>query len=443
MPLLATALLLGTGDLRSRQHAGRPECPHDWDLKHGGTPRLERTINVPEFNDCQRFVVVRPDSTVYDSLYAIFASDSLRQLDRELARADSTDPSAAIIAAYVYAEGTYAALGIRPGFNCLYLLHVDSPSGWQAAMLPTDRYEPGNCATASTAAALKVADARFLEARIDPNSAGAADSNYPPVARWDWDSVRSEQYVGIKCGAAWCEVGKAGFTASGTAWPTENAMTLPKGTTRWRTRVVKGWYDQQFLATLIGGKAYPSRIRGTIYPDPILDSRVTTAGFPPGRWTRVAEVALEVPDGVANPYRTSLSLDPTPRGGPARLNVMSLCRGSREQCWIRPDLNRYTAAERSRVTAWWLEVDKQLNHCAGEGAWWFRIQGARGSASLDTLPVARCAVRRGHELYGRGSLSIRIPGTSRWRWLASDETVWIECTQGCCETEMPCLGPSC
>jgi hypothetical protein len=39
-------------------------------------------------------------------------------------------------------------------------------------------------------------------------------------------------------------------------------------------------------------------------------------------------------------------------------------------------------------------------------------------------PVYRCVTRTAHDA--------AVPGTVRWRWVATDETIWSPCGPGCC-----------
>ena len=81
-----------------------PECPHDWDFSKitvidrqtkeseplqtvNGSPLLSGPglqTNVPEFNDCQRLVVREGETARYDSLYAVWARDSMGSMDDTL-----------------------------------------------------------------------------------------------------------------------------------------------------------------------------------------------------------------------------------------------------------------------------------------------------------------------------------------------------------------------
>ncbi len=380
--------------------AGRPECPHDWDFKRGQMPLAGQAINVPEFHDCQRFIEYTGDSAHYQALYAIFATAELNALDTM-----TTDSVRA--AAEIFAEGKYQALGIVAPYSCLYLFRNGPPpdTTWRAIMAPVagaqvdcrKRVDP------DTMPGKKELDVQVTRV---PSFGG---QDYPPVARWDWDRVHKKQYIGIKCGTAWCEVGDIGFTPGpGFSDPGGLSQKLR------RTRLIKGWYDQQFLATVsAAGKTTPSRIRGTIFPDSGLGDYDTLGVFKrvhPGHWVAVAQVLLEAPAtltpedvAVIKQYKDSLNFDATVAGG--TLNTISLCHGTKSDCIPLGSVST-------------------VGPCDGDEMWWGQIESTHGP----TDRMYRCVVRRAHD-----HLEFRVPGTARWRWLASDEVTWKRCDNGCCE----------
>jgi hypothetical protein len=356
-------------------------------------------INVPEFHDCQRFIVYRDTAVygdtavVYDSLYAIFAAGGLDSLDTTLAVLDSSHTGkVALAAAEIYAEGVYRLLGIRDVFSCLYIYR---DSIWRAKMVPVGTAER-NCGhpidpTTLSGTALEVhrdATTRFRE------------QDFPPVARWEWDPGHHWQVIGLKCGRAWCEIGPRGFR---TAPPQVMSFAAPPKSRR--TRMVKGWYDDQFLATVTpNGDVRPSSIWGTIYPDSGLDEYDTLTTFTRGSWVHVADVALQDLSGTTNPpnpYKARMNLDLTVPG--EGLNSLYLCRGTKAQCHV--NLSR---------------------PCDGDGQWWSMVVDA---TPTDSSPARyMCELRRPHN-----ELGTHVPGTARWRWMASDETTWKRCDNGCCE----------
>lgn len=374
---------------------GRPECPHDWDFKAGQMAVVGPNINVPEFHDCQRFIVYRDTAVygdtaaVYDSLYAIFAAAGLDTLDTTLARLDSTHSgTVALAAAEIYAEGVYLQLGIKEMFGCLYLYR---DVVWRAKMVPVGTAEK-DCGGHVNPAGLS---GIVLEVHRD-STTRFGERDFPAVARWEWDFVHHWQIIGIKCGRAWCEIGPEGFRT-----PQPEFWALGANGKRARSRMVKGWYDDQFLATVTpNGDVRPSKLWGTIYPDSGLDDYDTLNTFRRGRWVHVADITLRDMSGASspsNPYKSSLNIDLTVHGG--RLNSIYLCRGTMGQCGAVPS-----------------------RRCDGDGQWWARVTRAGDGARRD-----KCDMRRAHDGLGH------VPGTARWRWLASDETTWQRCDNGCCE----------
>lgn len=374
--------------------AGRPECPHDWDFKRGQMALVGQRINVPELHDCQRFIVYEGESAKYQALYAIFASDSLASFD-------TLATVSVRAAAEVYAEGTYEPLGIGATYNCLYLFRKAGPSTWRAIMAPVKDAQV-DCRILVNPETLP--SHKELDVIVTHHS-GFGGADYPPVARWDWDSTHKEQYIGITCGTAFCQVGDTGFAPSAGFPDPGGASSLKQR----RTRVIRGWYDQQFLATFSpAGKTIPSRIRGTIFPDSGLGDY--TIGTFTKRWVRVAEVLLAAPAtlttedaAVIKQYKDSMNYDATAAGG--RLNSIWLCYGRKSDC-----------VPTSAFAA--------VGPCDGDGMWWARIESTHGP----TDRMYKCVARRAHD-----NLGFHVPGTARWRWLASDETTWKRCDNGCCE----------
>ncbi len=393
-------LAIGVAACRRTQQAERPECPVDtaaWVMK--GDQRITLTqipiagpiSNIPEFHDCQRFV----KDTLYDSLYAIYASFRLASLDLRLdSLADTTihpefiGKQVAVPVATVFSYGgTYVPLRIEPGFNCLYLWLVGK--AWHAKMVPMGPSEP-----------------RCGDPIVDPEGApgkellvlppgGGPSLSVPAISRWDWDSVNAKQYVGIKCGNAWCEIGDSDLVSTPPYSGTLVFDPVPVGTAS-PTAVlavarIKGWNDVQRLAVKDGDHVVPSMIWGTIVPHPLLDKLDDPAKFK--SWVHVAD---EVVEGPAASY-PKLNLT-------AGVNKVYLCHNIPSACGITSP-----------------------PACAADPTdgiqWWARITSGIG-ASVD-----RCVVRRTHTDPGVPP----IPGAARWRWQAKDETNWIRCPTGCCE----------
>lgn len=418
----------------------RPECPHHWDFskikvtpsKRGevalktlsgnpgelSAPRLN--TNVPEFHDCQRLVRGSGTDATYDSLVAVFASDTMA--DTGLVHPLPPPPSGGVwlvpLVEVVSWGGSYPALAIEPGFNCLYVPVSDTLST-VAFMVPFGAVEQ-DCRLARS----------YDDVRSAPGSKplrlhrvtypGLKWDDYPPVARWDWDTVASTQVIGFKCASAWCEVGahkSEVHTAEnllsrlGPARASALAGALG-GPALARVLTVKGWYDEQRLAppdARWGTSApdpTPLDLRGTLIPVGEL-GRMGVADFG-AHWRVVAAVLL---DRISPEYQAKYNY--LPMDGTGRVTTISLCveRDGTQACPEIPEEVRTKSA------------------CGPEAGpttprrWWAR------TAAPDGATRYWCIVRRGH------SGPDDVPGTARWRWLANDETTWARCDRGCCTTQ--------
>lgn len=190
-----------------------------------------------EVHDCQRLVLVTGSALAFGPLVGLLP------LDGAMALTD-LDFSGGVAAATVYNWGdfhgkpeAYAPLGIDPGRNCLWLRR-DTETSWRAALvaLPT-----GPCSTQSRPAtsAYTLDVQRALHA-----------GPMPRTARWEWDEADATHVMGIKCGSAWCRVGRAALWQADTVHLAGNAQaTIP------------GYFDEQHLAVPDGS--------GGIIPGPV------------------------------------------------------------------------------------------------------------------------------------------------------------------------------
>jgi hypothetical protein len=429
--------------------ADLPECPVAWDsVPIVDSNRVYRIgefavpgpiTDVPEFHDCQKFILVQNDTASYGPLVAIFASfrldslmDSLQaqplaRTARRPQRGPQRPPGAlprpgvqprperadamggatpgprafrrAASAALIFNYGTeYRPLGIKPAFSCLYMFLDDRDS--LHAMVTSIGEQEKDCLltidpTSTEGTWLQVRRTRF---------AGLGARDIPPVARWDWDPMRSEQYIGIKCGDAWCEIGREGFSPSPyylepAAGPAEMARVV----------TIKGWYDEQRLAVISGGVAVPSNVVGTIFPHPKLGTYSDIESFT-GRWVLVAFVKLSA---ASDQYRLKHNFDGTPAG--TSMNRMYACYGTKESCEVDAD----------DLSCPLPPTDIHIDKAGTDGStWWLKVIAPGGRVTY------KCLIRRGHEELGH-----QIPGTTRWRWVANDETTWNRCIYGCCEAD--------
>ncbi len=380
---------------------GLPECPGNGFVisSHGGRieqlPLVDPITDIPEFHDCQQFI--KADGS-YDTRYAIFAIAKLDSLELMWTADSALAPQGqrvGLTAGVIYSwGGTYANLGIQPEFNCLVMWREQG--SWKASMVPIgastqcpDQFFgpswPGETALV-----------------VHQSSAGASYSgnDYPPVARWDWDSTNSVQTISIKCVPSWCDIGPTGFVSpppqvSSATFPRHDAIsgivTLPQVLPR--TVEVKGWYDVQRLAVSVsGGPLTPSSVIGTLMPHYQLGALNSAADFhTKGPWVPVAYANLTAH------YQSRLEFD-------AGMNRISTCLGDKTTfCAIPPGATIPASCPTGGVS------------------WWMKIESSSGTRYS-------CAIQRTH-------LGLQIAATARWRWDANDETVWFRCTQGCCEVQ--------
>jgi hypothetical protein len=314
-------------------------------------------------------------------------------------------------AIFSYGPG-YTPLAIGPNFNCLYV-YFDPTGTLRAKMVHVDRLE------AYPTACLDAVDpnrepGQILSVNKSPKGPTA---DVPAVARWDFDSATQQYFIGIACNDAWCEVGRSGNSTS-RSYVASVAPTPGDRVVR-----VKGWYDEQNLAwqPSSGAPLEASGVVGTVIPAPNLGSLMGEPAF--ASFVTVAYVALDVSaakPGAAAFYKKKLNLNPAsvaqgspPRWDPARLNKLEQCFGTASSCgvvWTTEPANVQCPS-----TSYGFPIHR----------WWQRI-----TAAGETAGRYRCATRRDHSTF-----TSAIPATARWRWILGDDTIWTECTQGCCQTE--------
>lgn len=416
----------------------RPECPHTPFLPTIDSVRKQQvmtsvvplsgpTTDIPEFHDCQRFIVDSAGKDVYGSLYAIYASSGLDTLVQHIdtLQEPSIHPEyrgkiAAVPAATVYSYGgtpddpstydggVYDALKIQPSWNCLYLWRQRHTDSWRAWMI-----NQGLNNKCSDPVVIDPANAPPGELKVTPV---LVKDSVPRVARWDWDANKREQYVGIACGHAWCEVSKDGdlsaqATPAVSHWESVDGLSMdPPGAHA--VIGVKGWYDAQRLA-LPGpnGRPYPSDIWGVVVPHPTLGQQkkvMLQTMDAQHRWVHVATAVvsrnydgqvLKLKAGQENKIYLC-----DPAGGP--------CPG------VPTGMTCPAAGVSDPSVSEWLFSKVTYFRSVFFGLWHVRVSTYYCEAKRDASATPRP----------------KIPGTARWRWLANDETTWKSCDPGCCES---------
>jgi hypothetical protein len=412
------------------QEGGIPliDCPGDSETVIR-VPLAGPIGNIPEFHDCQRF----PDShgSVYTSRYAIFAAFRLDSLLPDLRNNTNMDSVAGpggkslatVPVATIYtSNGTYPRLGVRPGFNCLFLYAHPFPPGTQPTQWGAKMVSIGansNCLDHQLNP-YPPAVGKVLQVKPSRPDPRFKDADYPAVARWDWDPKRKEQYIGIKCGAAWCEVGDSGFTPS-RAYPGPRPRFAPvpgvKITPAMKARVtaIKGWYDAQMLARVVPGQdVRPGPAHGFVIPNPALDvlsSLPSSDGlkFYTDQWVNVGSAMLSRDYGKWSFTRGE--------------NRIWFCSGTARSCGVPLEQPPVSPSTMSLASC---EPDVIGNQ------WWAKIVSHAGTKYV-------CVVRTDHSkqlqawMKANPGYSVKLPGAARWQWLYNDEGNWLSCPGGCCK----------
>lgn len=419
------------------------ECGHDGPALPSSL--IDAIKAVPEFHDCQRFIVEEHGALRYDSVFAIYASSTLGGVEGALgapieepaaaapppgvpatgvtavapnppAQGRSVDSSRVPITvalarnhriaavALIVAGGAYDRLGITAGLNCLYVgRYVVPGSGgppvWFARMVNQVPDSAAGCG-ADSLSQVDPSRTRPLKVLRSTFADFPRPADYPDVARWDWDQGKQQQYIGIRCGAGWCEVGAEDFVPSP---PLPVAVDAPLAERR--VRLIKGWYDQQYLAKSVGKKLVPSGVLGTIIADTALGDRTADdfrAGYVP-----VARVILETP-GAPDPEALAMY--------ESKYNFI-------KSAPMTPDGARELLISGDIASPKWNAriPSPEAGGPDGSGAG----AGPLNHRQKDiTFREVSSAFKGG---------PYKVPAVARWRWLKTDEGTWTRCTEGCCE----------
>jgi len=390
------------------------QCPHTWDhrkLGAAGPPNsitielAGRNTNYPEYHDCQR--LVDPDGA-YGPLVVAFAREGLDGFGPQLrALAASPAPEKALAAVEIWNvdSSAYAPLAIDTGFTCLYV--AQQGTGWRAKLVYYGYPQP-SCVNAVNLDAVSGTELQ-VKARAT-TSTDFRSEDYPPVVRWEWDGTRNQHYVGFKCDVAtWCEAGLPNFVSAPN--PVSPNPTWPRQMRR--TVEIRGWLDEQVLAKVPTGSdpvATPATVRGTVVPHPSLKAQ-TLASFQ-NAWVPVAYVLLDGPDAA---YAKKLNFVPSTAGtspmSETNSTTVFLCWAGSGSCPGAP--SNTCAASTASV---------------GGGKWLAKY------TAPGMPPIYTCTNYRRHPSVTPTTAGNFTLGTVRWRWLPNDETTWIGCPDGCCET---------
>ena len=419
-------------------------CPHYWSrfFKERGEDTTlflaGRQIDVPEYNDCQRLLVnssSRPDTAYtdlkFDSVAAIWARADLNNVYQQQAAIGNAtgrpffaalrnpNPATTRVTAIgqIWTTGPYTPLGLSAEFSCIVLqwdgpVASRNPRNYHAWMVPVAHWEL--CASPLD---LPASSAYYLGAQELPaqgNSDGPDE--IPPVARWDWDGRRGEQYIGIACPSGWCELYGEEPHNPQAHWGSPN-YKVPAGLNIHGKagRVVrqKGWYDEEYLASttptpgpspvLDGAGAF-----GTVFPVPDLKGR-SISDYHVGEFVPVGWISIN-PGSPGYSGKYGFSLNPAPPQRPD-VNALFLC--------LDDGTNRCKATPKHLCSPW-------SDHSSGPHFY------ARLGKSPDDLNGTDFCVD-----YTGFTPGVSAVGTVRWRWRDDDQTIWVSCPGGCCQISPP------
>ena len=98
-------------------------------------------------------------------------------------------------------------------------------------------------------------EAAFRNTVIERVYQGTEPDDYPKTARWEWDLNTNKQFIGVRCGDAWC-----GVLAAGAEAPRTRPLVGGRDEAR---ESVPGWSDAQTPGRLrFNGRARAARDLG-------------------------------------------------------------------------------------------------------------------------------------------------------------------------------------
>lgn len=432
------------------------ECPHDWPWTTAQEKNIEAFTGerdeVPEYNDCQRFLLGSLSNPSYGNVFAIFVADSVAEAHgtggdtpQETAGAahgtETEVPSSAASAAtsaanrnemaavaLIAAWEDYGPLGISgPGFYCLLMDSRPRPS---AAIVQAGANADCENPVMSTRHDLFVFPPRLNRPNLPgrPTNVPLTSADVPGVVRWGFDGIPAKsdtdtataaarwvQYVIVPCGTAICYVGPTGPGGSGAGFTPKPPHAVLAGMgnlpLQGRAREVDFWHDTQFLADPGSSTGSPAPAKpalvGVLIPDDSLGNK-TIKDFE-GGWVPVAEVGMS-DSAYANKFNFAAT--------GSKYNTVEACAytaASPNQCTGVPEV----VEVRCKAT----DPQDPTNPADPPARKW----RARHT-NVDGTPTYHCI-----EYIPPSNSDLTVPGTARWKWLKGDEALWFRCENGCCK----------
>lgn len=416
------------------------ECPHHWPWTAAQEKNIEAFTGerdeVPEYNDCQRFLLGSMSDPSYGNVFAIFVADSVAEAHGTggatpqnpggpAAATSASNGNGMSAVALIAAWDGYQPLGIpRPGFYCLLM---DSGPRPNAAIV-----EAGANADCDNPVMSTRHDLFVIRQPNRPNLPGRppdqqlTSADVPGVVRWGFDGVRGTgvqstggqpardpvQYAIVPCGTAVCYVGPTRSGGSGAGFTPKPPHVVLAGISgnlprNGRSREVDFWHDTQLLADPGSSAGSPNPVDpplvGVLIPDNGLGDKIKK-DFEDG-WVRVAEVAMS-----GSAYESKFNFAATTEGV---YNVVHACAyttaSGAEKCDGLPT-NMKSKCQATDPTS------------PAEPKWRARHTSANGTVTYHCI-----------QYIPPSTPGLTVPGTARWKWLADDEALWFRCVNGCCK----------
>ncbi|MEO5511092.1 MAG: hypothetical protein ABIV28_06540 [Longimicrobiales bacterium] len=286
-----------------------------------------------EVHDCQRLIT----GTTLGPLVAILV---------DTARSRTGSFGNGVVADILnYDEAPYAYLSIKPALSCLWIQKGTEEDGsdWVAAV--RQPVVTGGCPSETFNGAPDPATVLIVK-RMKQIGGGV----YPTTGRWMWDSIGHNQFIGIRCGDAWCEMGPKGYKS-------HTVIT--------NERSVPGWYDQQMMTYLPQGSTTLtlSNLFGTIRPASGIGSSNPTSSS----GAHVANLEFDGTDAAAlAAFRTKFGF--SGNRGPLNFRIASPVPGDtatrrfrmgNSGAWKKLVYNPHTQHAGKRIVRWaWSETDE-------------------------------------------------------------------------------------
>lgn len=212
------------------------------------------SLQATEVHDCQQLIYMDAEDTLRYGVLAALLVDTLAL------RTEAGFSTGKVVGDIIAYGEAFDMLDIADGRNCVWLQGEPDATNWTASIWPRPAGQSCSDAQPDDPRRRPVTRLRYGTA--------AGDTIYPSTGRWMWDGRNRLQFIGMRCGNAWCEFGPTGFTpTAGIA----NSAAVP------------GWFDEQLMAFWDNNALRVSNVMGRISPGPGQgNAPVAVVRFSPG-----------------------------------------------------------------------------------------------------------------------------------------------------------------